>query len=156
MDDHWVIRPASADDAPAIVAAERACFTDPWSEAAIRELFGNKTVIGLIADLSGLESLLAGYLFLRAIGGEAEILNLAVIPDLRGRGIGGALLDRGLELVADRGAGSVFLEVRESNEAAKRLYRARGFEAVGFRADYYRRPREHALVLRRRLGTVVI
>ena len=84
----------------------------------------------------------------REAAGSGEILNLAVAPEFRRRGIGGTLLEEGLVAFHDRGAQEVFLEVRESNHSAQALYLARGFRPVGQRAAYYRNPRENALVLR--------
>ena len=153
MADPYRIRPASAADVPEIAAAERICFSDPWSSASLAELFENDTAIGLIAASSGPEFRLAGYVFARVIAGEAEILNIAVVPGDRSQGVGATLLDAVLERIRGRGAAAVFLEVRESNEPARRLYLSRGFRPVGLRADYYRRPRENAVVLRLNLGS---
>ena len=155
MAEPYRIRPAHPADLPAIAAGERECFSDPWSQGSIAELFNNETVLGLVAESGGSDSRLAGYVFARAIAGEGEILNIAVLPADRGRGVGGQLLDRVLGDLDRRGVGSVFLEVRESNEAARRLYLARGFRPVGLRTDYYRKPRENALVLRRELKSAL-
>lgn len=83
---------------------------------------------------------------------EAEVLNIAVDPPARGKGVGAALLEGMLEELRRAGARSVFLEVRRSNEAAIRLYRRSGFEILGARPDYYRQPREDALTMGRFLG----
>jgi ribosomal-protein-alanine N-acetyltransferase len=147
MADRWLIRPAAPDDLEAIVAAERICFTDPWSAAGIREVLQMETGVNLVA--TGPRDRLAGYLFARTIAGEGEILNLAVLPEARGQGLGRLLLRTGLAELAARRTDAVFLEVRESNEGAKALYRSAGFAVVGVRAGYYRNPREDALVLRR-------
>ena len=141
------VRPAAPEDLDQIAAAETVCFTDPWSRSNLASLFDNDTVVGLVAESTGAVSRLAGYVFARAIVGEGEILNIAVLPRFRGRGVAARLLDETLSRLAGLGAREVFLEVRESNEAAKRLYFRRGFRPVGLRADYYRKPREHALVL---------
>ena len=84
----------------------------------------------------------------REAAGSGEVLNLAVAPEFRRRGIGGALLEAGLAAFRRRRATEVFLEVRESNRSAQSLYLARGFRPVGQRASYYRNPKEDALVLR--------
>jgi ribosomal-protein-alanine N-acetyltransferase len=81
---------------------------------------------------------------------EGEIANLAVDPARWGGGVGKILLDAALAEGARRGAESVYLEVRESNARARRLYASRGFEEVGRRKGYYRRPAEDAIVLRRK------
>lgn len=145
----WSIRRAAAEDAPAIAGAERVCFTDPWSEGALLETLQDETSLGLLAEMSGR---LAGYLLARTIAGEAEILSVAVLPEARRRGIGRALLEAGLRSLAARAATDVYLEVRESNEGARRLYLASGFRPVGLRPGYYSRPRESAFVLWRPLA----
>ena len=110
----------------------------------------------LLALGGGPEMRLAGYAFARVIAGEAEILNIAVLPSFRRRGIGGRLLDAAVMAVKTGGAAEVFLEVRESNAAARALYVARGFRPVGLRTDYYRKPRENAVILRLDVGFVMI
>jgi ribosomal protein S18 acetylase RimI-like enzyme len=76
------------------------------------------------------------------------VLNLAVAPDARRRGLGGALLRAGIAALRHRRVSEVFLEVREPNRSAQALYLSHGFRPVGQRASYYRNPREDALVLR--------
>lgn len=156
MADRYRIRPADPADVDALAGAEKRSFSDPWSRAGIAELFDNETVRGFVAVDDGPEMRLAGYVFARVVAGEAEILNIAVVPEDRRSGLGRRLLEVVLESVRSAGAESVFLEVRESNEAARRLYGGLGFRPVGFRADYYRKPREHALVLRLDLKMVLI
>jgi [ribosomal protein S18]-alanine N-acetyltransferase len=145
MDARYRIRPAALADAAGLAAIERRCFSDPWSEVAFQEALSSEWTFTLVAD-SGRGS--AGYLIGREAAGSGEILNLAVAPEFRRRGIGGALLEEGLVAFHRRGAREVFLEVRESNHSAQALYLARGFRPVGQRAAYYRNPREDALVLR--------
>jgi ribosomal-protein-alanine N-acetyltransferase len=145
MDAPFRTRPAVLADSAALVAIERRCFGDPWSEASFREALESDRAFALVAETS---RGLAGYLIGRAAAGSGEILNLAVAPEFRRRGIGGALLEEGLGAFRGRGALEVFLEVRESNLSAQALYVSRGFRPVGQRASYYRNPREDALVLR--------
>ena len=85
---------------------------------------------------------------------EGEIANLAVTPAAWGAGVGRALLDAALEEGRRRGVSAVYLEVRDSNERARGLYRSRGFEEIGRRRGYYARPVEDAIVLRRTLKQV--
>jgi ribosomal-protein-alanine N-acetyltransferase len=145
MDVPWTIRPATHRDVAATAELERRCFSDPWSEAAIADSFGAPGMRGLVAIH---EDGLQGYVIARAVAGEAEILNLAVAPEVRGRGAGGRLLDAMLELLRRLAVREVFLEVRRGNAAANGLYQSRGFEVVGRRANYYRHPVEDAIVLR--------
>jgi ribosomal-protein-alanine N-acetyltransferase len=145
MDVRYRIRPATVADAAAIAEIERACFTDPWTAAGLAETLQYGTTSTFLV-LEGERA--AGYLMFRVSGEEAEILNLAVMPGDRRQGIARGLLEMGLDLLAQAGATESFLEVRESNRAAIELYRRVGFRPVALRPDYYRNPREDALVLR--------
>jgi ribosomal-protein-alanine N-acetyltransferase len=144
MGDRWRIRPAALADADRFAALERRCFSDPWSAAAFVELLPLSYIVALA--LEG-ESGVEGYVIAREIAGEAEILNLAVVPELRRGGLGARLLDAALAALVGRGATRVWLEVRESNAAAQVLYARRGFSTAGRRPRYYRAPVEDALVL---------
>jgi ribosomal-protein-alanine N-acetyltransferase len=87
---------------------------------------------------------LGGFILARDLGGEAEILTLGVLPEMRRRGLGRALLDAIMVEAGQRRIASVVLEVATDNEAARRLYVAMGFVRVGTRPRYYRR--DHAAV----------
>jgi ribosomal-protein-alanine N-acetyltransferase len=128
-----------------MAAIERLAFSDPWPLEGFREVFGLPGTVALVMTDQG-EPI--GYFLAREILGTAEVLNLAVVPEHRGRGLGGALLDAGLTAIRTRGGSEVFLEVRASNTVAQALYAARGFQTEGRRRGYYRRPDEDALVLR--------
>ena len=90
---------------------------------------------------------IAGFIAGRRMGDEGEILNLAVRPQSRGHGVGKALAKALLEVFAGEKVLQVFLEVRESNEAAAAFYKRLGFRQVGRRGSYYREPEEAAVVL---------
>ncbi len=145
MDAPCRIRSATPADVPALVAIERRAFSDPWTDVSFREALTSPWTFGLAAETG---RGVAGYLVGREVAGTGEVLNLAVAPEFRRRGIGGALLDAGLAAFRRRRVDEVFLEVRESNRSAQALYLGCGFRAVGQRAAYYRNPREDALVLR--------
>jgi len=140
-------RVATQADIPAIVEIERNSFGDPWSEGTFRDLLRLRQAIFLVATEGSPESV-CGYVIAAAVADEGEVLNLAVAPQARRRGLGGRLLDAGLAMIRERGAREVFLEVRESNAAAIALYTSRGFAGLARRAGYYRNPVEDALVLR--------
>ena len=145
MDAPCRIRPGSLADAPALAELERACFSDPWTAAGIRETIQYETSRSFVA----LESdRIVGYVIARISGMEGEILDLAVLPEVRRRGIGRQLLRTVRENLHSDGVRELFLEVRESNQPAIELYRAHGFRPVGLRHRYYRNPPEDALVLR--------
>lgn len=148
MDGRSRIRPAWPADAAALALLERRCFADPWSGEAFRSLLKQPEAVGVVAEVEGE---IAGYGLARAVAGSGEILNIAVAPERRRRGLARAMLVSLLQALSQREVTEVFLEVRASNVAALDLYREHRFEPVGHRPDYYRRPREDALVLRRAL-----
>ena len=91
---------------------------------------------------------IGGYVVALDAADEGEILNLAVAETGRRRGLGRALVQAIVDALEARGVRQVFLEVRESNAAARALYAGFGFKDVGRRKGYYRRPVEDAIVLR--------
>lgn len=141
-------------DLARIAALERECFSDPWSASAFRDLEGNSRVQFLCAR-EGADGPVLGYVVAWFAADEGEIANLAVAPDARGRGIGAALLDAALTQAEQMRVSAVYLEVRDSNQTARRLYESRGFAEVGRRRDYYRRPVEDAVILRRTFDSAV-
>jgi ribosomal-protein-alanine N-acetyltransferase len=144
------LRTALPEDIPEVAELERICYGDPWPASSFAALPDNSRVFFTVArhDVRGP---VAGYVVAWYVMDEAELANLAVAPDLRGQGIGQALLDAMLSDASARGAAQVYLEVRESNAAARQLYGTRRFEEVGRRKRYYRTPTEDALILRRTL-----
>lgn len=140
------VRPVVEGDLAAIVRIERACFSDPWSEASFRSTFAHPRVVASVVERDGA---VRGYSIAWVVDDEAELANLAVAPDARRAGLGALLLDALLREVASRGGATVHLEVRASNVAAQALYRARGFEVSGRRRLYYQAPEEDAVLMRR-------
>jgi ribosomal-protein-alanine N-acetyltransferase len=149
MDAHYRIRPASLADVPSLTELERVCFSDPWSAAGIRETIQYETARTFVAEA---ENQIVGYVMARISGEEGEILDLAVRPELRRRGIGRQLLLSVWNALGNEGVRELYLEVRESNRAAIELYRGHGFRPVGLRPRYYRNPAEDAIVLRAALS----
>lgn len=143
------VRAAGARDVGAVAAIEQASFGDPWSAHAFAGLLDNPAVLFAVAELAGG---VVGYVVAWFAADEAEVANVAVAAVARGRGVGGLLVDTALAESARRGAATVYLEVRESNAPARRLYAARGFAEVGRRRRYYHHPVEDALVLARRIA----
>jgi [ribosomal protein S18]-alanine N-acetyltransferase len=142
------IRPARAHDVEDIAAIEKRAFSDPWSANSFRALFGNPLVHFAIAEDAATGRIL-GYVVAWFVVDEGEIANLAVADDARRSGVGATLLDHAIGAARQRHCQVVFLEVRESNAAARALYASRGFQVAGRRLKYYRKPVEDALVLRR-------
>jgi [ribosomal protein S18]-alanine N-acetyltransferase len=140
------IRPAALADVAAIHEIECASFGDPWSVASFRSMLAQPQVLASVAVRG---DVVIGYSIAWQLADEAELANLAVAPGARGEGIGSALLDDLLRVIETRGGATVYLEVRESNAAARALYHSRAFEEVGRRKGYYDKPREDAVILRR-------
>jgi [ribosomal protein S18]-alanine N-acetyltransferase len=138
-------RPFGSADVEAVAELERAVFGDPWSKRAFHEILALDHVRGFVVD--GARGAADGYAFCSAVADEGEILNLAVAPTHRRRGLGKALLHTCLAWMAERGAATAYLEVRRSNEAAIAMYGAEGFATVGVRPNYYRRPTEDAVTM---------
>jgi ribosomal-protein-alanine N-acetyltransferase len=141
-----VIRPARVEDVDRILQIERESFTDPWHRRSFEQIVDDVRVHFRVAEGGG--GAVAGYIIAWFVADEGEIANVAVAPPFRGRGVGAALLDEAIAAGRARGVEAVYLDVRESNEAARRLYASRGFVEIGRRRGYYRRPEEDALVLR--------
>jgi len=139
------LRPLAEADLERVAAIERAAFTDPWPRRAFEELLAAPHVRAVAAD--GADGRLAGYALFSLVAGEAEILNLAVDPSARRRGLGRLLLEGVLGAMRAAGTTAVFLEVRQSNRAAIELYAAAGFRPVSVRKGYYRNPIEHAVTM---------
>ncbi|MDT8340447.1 MAG: ribosomal protein S18-alanine N-acetyltransferase [Longimicrobiales bacterium] len=139
-------RPMRPEDVPWVAALEAGTFPTPWDADAFRRLLGRSGVLLRVREDADACPVAYGVLWCAA--DQGELANLAVRADARGRGHGGALLDHLLAAAAAGGVRAVFLEVRASNDDARRLYRTRGFREVGVRAGYYRSPREDAVVMR--------
>jgi ribosomal-protein-alanine acetyltransferase len=119
-----------------------------WSALSFTEMLGSTRVLALGSE--GAESL-TGFLFARQVSDQAELLNIAVRKNARRKGAGSALLSAALNEFRKRGIARVFLEVRESNQAAVSFYRKHGFSASGRRRAYYRDPVEDALGMEKQL-----
>ena len=105
--------------------------------------------------MQGERSEVLGYAVLYVVADQAELANLAVAPAFRGRGVGRALLESVVAVARELGVRQLFLEVRQSNSVAQRLYRSVGFVPVALRRGYYEAPVEDALVMALRLDDVV-
>lgn len=143
---------ATDEDVEALVALERQSFTHPWTEGNFRAAVsttGRVTTLVLRrpSPTRGEPPVVVGYCVFQVVADELHILDLAVDPAERRRGLARWLLSYCLDRARRRGADRTFLEVRRSNEPARALYSSFGFRVVGERRDYYRDPGEDALVL---------
>ena len=131
---------------PQIAELEKCCFNDPWSESSIASELNNRLSCWLVA-LDG--NVVIGYVGSQTVLGETDMMNIAVHPAYRKQGVAKSLIQNLIDTISQQGSHSLMLEVRQSNEPAKNLYLSLGFETVGIRKNYYRNPRENALILRK-------
>lgn len=130
-----------------IAALEGLCFPDPWSEKSVASELENDLSLWLVATEG---DRVIGYVGSQTVLGQTDMMNVAVHPDYRRRGIAEGLI---LALVAElkaRDSHSLTLEVRFSNTPAQALYEKLGFTQVGLRKNYYRNPKEDACILQKR------
>lgn len=140
------ILPMTAAHIAPIAALERVCFSDPWPEAAVESELTNPLSLWLVAVEEGQ---VAGYVGSQSVLGEADMMNVAVSPEFRRRGVARALLLALERRLAENAVHCLTLEVRASNEPAISLYHSLGYVQVGRRPNYYHKPREDALILRK-------
>ena len=131
---------------PQVAELERICFADPWSEKSVASELDNKWALWFVALE---EDKVAGYIGSQTCLDETDMMNVAVHPDHRNKGIATGLIVGLVEALQERGSRCLTLEVRASNEPAIRVYRALDFVEVGRRKNYYRNPREDACILRK-------
>jgi [ribosomal protein S18]-alanine N-acetyltransferase len=138
------VRSMTTDDLSAVLAIERRVQPSPWSEAVFRAEIGREDRCYLVAEADGR---VAGYAGMIRIVDEAHVANVAVAPELQGRGIGATLVLALHREAVRLGLGALTLEVRAGNDRAKALYRRFGYAPVGVRKGYYADNGEDALVL---------
>ena len=144
----WVLDAMRVRDLPQVLQIERASFRNPWTGALfLQELRVPFSRLVVVRRAAGDAEPVVGYLCRWFVADEVHILNLAVHPERRRMGIAHLLMRETLREARAGGAVAVTLEVRRSNNAARRLYQALGFEGVGERRHYYGRG-EDALIMR--------
>ena len=129
-----------------VAQLEKLCFSAPWSENSISSELTNPLSCWLVA-LDG--DRVAGYVGSQTVLDESDMMNIAVDPQYRRQGIAQALVEELVKCLARKGSLCLTLEVRASNAGAIALYGKLGFVQVGLRKNYYRNPREDAMILRK-------
>ncbi|MCD7884037.1 MAG: ribosomal protein S18-alanine N-acetyltransferase [Lachnospiraceae bacterium] len=133
-------------DIPEVAGIEQECFSQPWSENSFHSALEQEASFYLVVKTKE-TGRIAGYCGLLQSFDDAEILNVAVRKELRGRGIGYAMLRCLMELGGKFGIRHYTLEVRKGNAAALALYKKLGFDAAGIRRNFYRDPSEDAVIM---------
>ena len=136
----------SEEHVPQVAELEKICFSDPWSEKSVAYELTNPLSCWLVAVEDGR---VAGYIGSQTVMGESDMMNVAVHPDYRRRGIAERLVNDLVEALKAFESHCLTLEVRESNDSARDLYAKLGFFQAGLRKNYYRNPKEDALILRK-------
>ncbi|MBQ8579510.1 MAG: ribosomal protein S18-alanine N-acetyltransferase [Oscillospiraceae bacterium] len=131
---------------PQVAELEKLCFSDPWSEKSVASELNNPLSLWLVAVD---DEIVSGYVGSQSVMGESDMMNIAVHPDYRRQGIAEALVLALVDALREKGNHCLTLEVRASNAPAIALYEKLGFMQVGLRKNYYRNPKEDALILRK-------
>ena len=144
---NMTVREADATLLPSLLAIENVSFTCPWSEESFRAALESEAVRVTVCEDDAGEC--AGFACLMTVADEGELLNIACSPDRRRQGVAQRLMDDCAAYCIRSGVSVLYLEVRESNAAARSLYRKNGFLEIGVRRNYYEKPRENAVLMRR-------
>ena len=136
-----------------VLEIERSSFPTPWSEASFRHELNDNPYASLFVARRARVPGVIGYACVWIVDDELRINNVAVHPKRRGKGIGTRLLVFLLDHAARRGCREATLEVRPSNEPARRLYEKAGFQAIGQRENYYMDTHEDAVVMSRAIDS---
>ena len=134
----------TANDAAQVAALEAQCFAMPWSREDFWREVRNELAVYIVAELNGR---IVAYAGAWVSFEQAEVMHVAVEPQLRGRGLGTLLFGELIAAVKLRGATAITLEVRPSNTAAVKLYESFGLRSVGRRRGYYLDNGEDALIM---------
>lgn len=135
----FTTRGATENDIPAMLSIANACFSDPWSESAFVSTLSHATLIEL-------DGKALGYSVLAQLADEAELYDIAVLPEYQGTGAAKQLFDYALSRLTGE-VSTLYLEVRESNTRARGFYAKLGFEQIGVRKNYYDNPKENAILM---------
>lgn len=138
------VRQMDVTDLNRIIEIEKKSFISPWSKRMFEETIFSPVYKGLVIEHN---KGIVGYIVFYDVRIEAHIMNLAVDPTERKKGCARQLLNYTVEFFRKKGVRECYLEVREHNENAQRLYRDFGFEVVGRRKKYYPETGEDALVM---------
>lgn len=134
-------------DISAVIAIEKLSFSNPWHSETFLGEIQNRPISHALVAFHDLDKMIIGYIVFWIVRDEAQINNIAVHPDYRGRGFGKGMLSATLKEMRASGTKTVTLEVRASNLKALSLYKSLGFQVVSRRRDYYTNPREDALAM---------
>jgi len=139
-----MIRKMAENDLEKVLEIEKDSFSEPWSVNAFRTDIKNDLGFPLVAEF---EDTIVGYTNLYIVAGEVQIGNFAVASGFRQRGVGKKLMAEIVKTGKDNNCDIATLEVRDSNDAARQLYKSFGFADIGTRKNYYSDPQENAVIM---------
>ncbi len=143
------VEPMKPEHISQIAEIESRCFSMPWTEKSLSDELGNENAHFLAAVFNGK---IIGYIGVIEICGEADITNVAVLPEYRRCGTGEKLMKEAEKGAVTRNCESITLEVRVSNKAAISLYNKSGYKQAGIRKGFYEKPKEDALLMTKYLN----
>lgn len=143
-----MLRPMSEDDVAAVAAMEKECFSDAWSEGLLQDML--KSPYDEAWVMMRRDGILCGYLNVRFLSGEGELMRIAVKKEFRGHGLSRKLMDQMVKSAKEKEVFDLTLEVRAGNKAAINLYKSYGFKKEAVRRGYYHNLTEDAFIMWRR------
>lgn len=148
MENSIIIREMTDEDIDIVCGIEKECFSLPWSRNAFEESLEKAYSYFYVAEQNGK---VVGYAGMYNIADEADVTNVAVNPLYRRKGIADKLVKKVIEKTRELNSACVNLEVRQSNSNAIALYEKNGFISLGIRKNFYEKPLENAVIMRREL-----
>lgn len=131
-----------------IMEVEKKCFSTPWSKNMfLSEIYNENTFLYVLLE----NHTVIGYISLFKVLDEIHINNIAVDPDCQRKGYASLIMEKSIEIAKELSAMCMTLEVRKANTPAIELYKKYGFEILGFRKDYYKNPKEDAIIMTKEL-----
>lgn len=137
-----MIAPMTIEDAKELAILDQLCFSVPWSEKSFEEEAKNPLATYFVAKEG---DKIVGYGGIWNVSGEGQITNIAVHPGERKKGIASKILEHLIS--SAKPCEKIFLEVRESNNAAICLYEKYGFKKCGIRKNFYHSPQENGIIM---------
>ena len=138
-----MIRTATEEDIPRIIEIEHEAISPPWTHGGLLgEIYSDDVFFALAVE----DDVILGFVILRRMGDEGELFQIAVDNKHRRRGVADTLMESAADWAQNNGVDSIYLEVREGNEAAIALYEKHGFIKTGRRKGYYTEPVEDAMI----------
>ncbi len=143
----YIFRPMTMQDLDCVIEIEKQCFTDPWSKESFESSLKEKAAHLMVMTTNANPKQTVGYCCLYETLGDGDIVNVAIDPEMRKKGLGHRMIFELMRYGRSLNVERFFLEVRESNIAGLKLYEGLGFEVCGMRKNFYSNPTENAVLM---------